>query len=263
LATDSWQLSLKEFFELRAREISEKPTIEDLSYISGRDPRIWLQENIYEDLIIDIVRQLHANCESNVLEVGCASGFIAYGLAPRVGKYFGVDLAKPALKVARRLRLGNAFFHLANGNKLTFVDHKFNSSLCYDVFTNLPSFKDGIGIIKEMLRVTKPGGCVLIGSIPDEELRNDYVAKVAIVNNDLELRFGPVDVRPSRKKDYWWPKLRAKFTKRVIPAISNYYFNRIDFLSLGNQLGVETEISDIHPLNPYAGYRFNIVYKKP
>ncbi len=263
MTLDNWQASLKEFFALRARNISDKATFEELCYISGRDPRLWSQENIYEDLICDIAKHISVGLESTVLEVGCASGFIAYGLAPRVGRYFGVDLAKPAVRVARRLGLDNASFGLADGKKLTFVDKKFDAALCYDVFTNFPSFGDGIGIIKEMLRVTKPGGRVLIGSIPDEELRKEYEARVATVNKDLQLRYGPVSIRAPGKKNSWWLKLYARWTRRADPNISCYYFTKNDFLSLGGQLSVDIEISDIHKHNPYAGYRFNVLYKKP
>jgi len=45
--------------------------------------------------------------------------------------------------------------------------------------------------------------------------------------------------------------------------VLGYYFKRTDFVELGQQLGVQVEIHDIHPLNPYAGYRFNVVYAKP
>ena len=42
-----------------------------------------------------------------------------------------------------------------------------------------------------------------------------------------------------------------------------FYFRRADFLDLGRELGLATELKDIHALNPYFGYRFNALFSKP
>ena len=104
-----------------ARQVSAVPTLEDLCYISGRDPRIWLRPEVYEDLIASILASLAAAPDSTVVEVGCASGFLACGIAPRVGRYVGVDLATSALAVAKRLPLSNAEFARVTGTASRFA----------------------------------------------------------------------------------------------------------------------------------------------
>ena len=263
MTQQAWKDSLAAFFAERARNISAVPTLEDLCYIAGRDPRIWLQPDVYEDLIDSIVTAMQAGPASSVLEVGCASGFLAKGVAPRVGKYYGVDLAKPALQVAKRLQLPNATFRPADGSKLPFADASLDAAFCYDVFTNFPQFEDGAGIIADMLRVVKPGGRVLIGSVPDEATRVAYEARTAEVGARLQAEYGPASAPQIQPRE---PSLIDKVRRLVSPPaepqIVCYYFRTENFVALGERLGADVAVSNIHRLNPYAGYRFNVVYTR-
>ena len=250
---DEWKQALQRFFAERAGEVSTAPTLEDLCYISGRDPRLWAQPRMLDDLAQSIAEQLRLDSRSRVVEVGCASGFIARILAPRVGQYLGVDLAEEALLVAERLGLSNATFRKADGVRLPLESGSVDAALCYDVFTNFPSFADGQEILAEMVRVVRPGGRALIGSIPDEARRAEYEARVGEVSRELERTTGPVLPRPARE---------GPARNGPAAAIHCYYFNRADFEALGRRLNVATVFHDIHPLNPYFGCRFNVVYEK-
>lgn len=260
---NSWKASLSAFFSERAL-LGACGSFEDQCYVSGRDPRLWSQQDIYSDLIGNILSSIEAAPKSRVLEVGCASGFLAHGVAPLVGRYVGVDIAASALQAAKNLGLGNATFQQCDGGSLPFKNGEFDSAFCYDVFTNFPSFADGAGIIEEMIRVVKPGGKVLIGSIPDEAVRVEYEARSAEVAIDLESRFGSLKSSPiaacAPEKTKWWARLFARKVSDVKPQIVCYYFSRADFELLGGSLGVQCRIEDIHRLNPYRGLRFNAVY---
>jgi SAM-dependent methyltransferase len=261
----TWKQSLRRFFAERALAVDAVPTLEDLCFISGRDARLWADPAIYDDMIKDIVAQCHLARSSTVLEVGCAAGFIARGLAPVVGSYVGIDLAPPALAVARRLGLRNADFHLGDGTRLPFDDGAFDAAYCYDVFTNFPSFTEGTPIIGEMLRAVRPDGRVMIGSIPDAAMRIEYEKRVGAVARGLEARYGPPRTRPPRPP-HWSDRLRSFWSSpaatRILPEIVCYNFEKSDFMRLGDELGVATEVRDIHPANPYRGCRFNAIYVK-
>lgn len=260
---EHWKESLVEFFAERSRDVTSEPTIEDLCYISGRDPRLWRRPGIYDDLVHSILQSAAAGPSSEVLEVGCAGGFLAYGVAPRVRQYVGVDLAAPALKVARRLRLPNATFRSADAQRLPFGDATFDAAFCYDVFTNLPDFEEGAGMIAEMLRVVRPAGRVLIGSIPDAATKAAYEASVAVVARELESEFGPSTRRERSRSPAFAQIVRRWVVSPPAPAIVCYYFDASDFVALGRTLGAEVTVSGIHAQNPYHGYRFNVVYTKP
>jgi SAM-dependent methyltransferase len=272
---DGWRERLEAFFELRARSIVEKPSLDDLCYIAGRNPLLWTDEALLNDLKINMLDLMNIDRGSSVLEVGCAAGFLANVLAASVGKYVGVDLAEAPLDVARRLSLENAEFHRAHGEHLPFSDRQFDAAFCYDVFSNFPSFAAGEPIIVETLRVVKPGGRVLIGSIPDREKVEETRAIAKKLATGFEQRIPETERAPlqSLRKEQiktghlariacflGLSRVSAHTSMEVKPEIISYYFDRKDFIALGNRLGVETKIFDIHSLNPYRGARFNAVF---
>lgn len=272
MTTDVWRDRLEAFFELRAQQIESKPSMDDLCYIAGRSPALWADPVLRDDLRNSILGLLHANSESTVLEVGCAAGFLSHLIAPSVKEYVGVDVAEAPLKVARLLGLSNASFLKVPGENLQFPAQTFDSAFCYDVFSNFPNFAAGESIIEEMLRVVKPGGKVLIGSIPDRD-KIELVQKIA---GELASGFRQQAQRPPiaaivkrSVEPNWLTRLAQYFglnyagrknSTEVKPEIVNYYFDRNDFLAFGERLRVDTQIFDIHSLNPYLGTRFNAVF---
>lgn len=278
MTSDTWRDRLEAFFEVRGRQIESKPTLDDLCYIAGRNPVLWTDQGLLDDLRDSILSLVKASPQSKILEVGCAAGFLANLVAPKVGEYVGVDLAEAPLRVARLLDLKNATFSRAAGESLNFPEQEFDAAFCYDVFSNFPSFSDGEPIIREMLRVVKPGGVVLVGSVPDRD-KTELLQKIA---NELASGYRQhverpvvVPVRAPPVKAGWLTTLARRFgmgrdeatssgdkpeITGVKPEIISYYFDQNDFVALGKRLQVDTQILDIHALNPYLGTRFNAVF---
>lgn len=259
--SNSWKVNSRDFFNLRANEIV-KNDYRAMCHVSGRNYQIWSDERLYNDLISSILIQLDLTDSSRLLEVGCATGFLAQGLAPSLLSYTGVDVAPKAVKAAKTLKIPNASFLVGDGESLKFADNTFDCAICYDVFTNFPDFKIGEDIIKEMLRVIKPNGRVMVGSVPDSELQHEYMEKVAEVTNFY-----------SNKPHHSGPKVRNGIIDKLLdklfpPIISNdpsiicYYFPKKAFIDLGKALNTKTQILSIHSQNPYFGYRYNVVYTK-
>lgn len=264
--TDIWKPSLERFFSERASHLHGDITYQDLCYVSGREPRLWSEPGLYEDMVESISTLIQASPRSEVLEVGCAAGFIARGITPGVSRYVGVDLSRAALSVARRLRIPNARFRHADGAKLPFRPGSFDAAFCYDVLTNLPSFDAAAPIITDMVRVVRSGGRVLVGSIPDAAVQGPFEERVKEVVGALDRKFGTLAPRPvDPEPDSLLARVKRRFsrTERIVPQILCYYFRREDFVALGNVLGCETRISEIHARNPYAKFRFNALYTVP
>jgi ubiquinone/menaquinone biosynthesis C-methylase UbiE len=261
---NKWMEELHAFFDSRSEEVDPKDiSIESLCYVSGRDPRLWVEPKLYEDMIGSIAQQLDLTPQHTLLEVGCATGFLALGLSPRALHYTGVDLSRKAIQVAARLNLKNATFRQAYGEHLPFPEEHFERSICYDVVTNFPTFDYLKPIVQEMVRVTKKQGKSMIGSVPDEGRSEGFKEVVQRISAQLEKNYGPVQNpiaanRSTLNLRRWY--LRS--FKRIEPRIVCYYFKRGDFMELGKELGLKTEIFDIHKDNPYYGYRFNVVYTK-
>lgn len=98
-----------------------------------------------------------------VLDVACGAGHAAETVAPLVRQVVGIDLTPELLDVgAARLRqggLGNVLLQEGNVRTLPFVRASFDVVFCR---SSLHHFEDPQGAVAEMVRVTKPGGRVVL-----------------------------------------------------------------------------------------------------
>ncbi len=108
------------------------------------------------------VRSGHA-----VLEVGCGTGAVLRALAVRVGprgRVVGVDPSRSLLRAAAGLLRGHPHrrrmtLRLADGARLPFAADRFDATLAVTVLLHVA---DSLAVVKEMLRVTRPGGRVAV-----------------------------------------------------------------------------------------------------
>lgn len=109
---------------------------------------------------------LRARC---VLDVGCGTGVITEEMTTRTrGRVVGLDINPDFL----RLREGNgAKYVLGDALHLPFADGAFDVVFCHFVLMWLRDARRGVA---EMVRVTRPGGWVLLCAEPDYGARLDY-----------------------------------------------------------------------------------------
>lgn len=102
-----------------------------------------------------------------VLEVGCGTGVIVRDLASMVGprgRVAGVDVSRAVIAGARRLcRVHPAarrmVFRVADGARLPFRAGQFDVTLAVTVMLHVA---DPLAVVREMARVTRPGGVVAL-----------------------------------------------------------------------------------------------------
>lgn len=270
MSDQAWKSSLERFFYDRATGIEHEPTLMDHCMVSAKDPRLATQPAFHSDLIDSLIEQMQVGAQSDVLEVGCASGYIACGLAPRVGRYVGVDLAAMPIVVAQKMTLPNAQFQKADGGKLPFADGSFDAAFVCDVFSNFPAFSDAEALLSELVRVVKPGGRAMAASITDATKAKEFQQHVYKVADELTAKYGPppqvftADKPGHRLVDRLKRRLKGvPPPPSAEPAIINYNFEKADFERFAKERGLEIVFHDVHRLNPYLGYRFNVVLKKP
>jgi|SRR5947209_1549942 len=258
-----WRQQSKYFFNERAAQISTAVNTATLCFVSGREQRLWNDPAMYQDLIDSIQAQLSVGSQDALLEVGCAAGFLAQGLAQRCGRYTGIDIAPSAVEVARTLKIARADFQVADGTRLPWPADSFDRVLCHFVFTNFPDFASIAQVLREMVRVTRTGGKIMAGSLPDDAGKAEFEKLVPQVNRELDRLHGPAQSIPNKlsllDRARGWLLRRVK---RIQPQVVCYYCKKADFLALGRDLGLRCEIFDSHPLDPFRGYRFNVVYTK-
>lgn len=140
----------------------DEPTVRsiaDILELRGRHPQQASIRRSYLDALGELAGL-------RVLEVGCGTGVVARDLAARVGPtghVTGVDPTHVLIDVADRLRaehgLDNASFAVEDGRTLPFSDAAFDLTAAITVLCHVPERTD---VLREMVRVTRPGGMVLI-----------------------------------------------------------------------------------------------------
>lgn len=108
-----------------------------------------------------------------VLDVGSGTGTVTEELAARTeGQITGLDL-DPAMVAYARQRGGRAAYQPGDAHDLPFRDGWFDVTACHFL---LMWCRDPGLAAREMVRVTRPGGAVLVCAEPDYGGRIDYPA---------------------------------------------------------------------------------------
>lgn len=117
-----------------------------------------------------LVNELGITKEHYVLDLGCGDGTTAIPAAKRGAKVLGVDIARNLVEAgnlrAKKSQLSNITFQHGDACNLQLEDHSFDRvvSIFGAMFAPKPN-----EVAKEMVRVTKPGGRIVMGNwIPDD-----------------------------------------------------------------------------------------------
>lgn len=119
---------------------------------------------VYTDTETELRAVLGPMCfdDKMILDLGCSWGawirrFVKWGAKPE--NIYGVDLRPNAIKAVRRLR---AKGYVAHGAALPFRDATFDLAFAMLVFTSILDSDIRCAVAEEMVRVTKPGGIIIL-----------------------------------------------------------------------------------------------------
>jgi len=127
-------------------------------------PRIqqFLQAEI--DFILGKIKQ-----DEFILELGCGFGRLLKQLSKKSNNLTGIDISEENIKYARDIYLASKSYKLLNMNaaSLRFPDDSFEKVLC--IQNGISAFHiDPEVLISEAIRVTKPGGSLILSSYSDK-----------------------------------------------------------------------------------------------
>lgn len=119
-------------------------------------------KKIFEPGRISAVRMLGTPPRGRVLEVGIGTG-LNLPLYPADIELVGIDLSEGMLKKAQEkteaLRMGNVTLKVMDASAMDLGDAEFDATLATYVISAVP---DPVAVLREMRRVTKPGGTIVI-----------------------------------------------------------------------------------------------------
>lgn len=107
----------------------------------------------------------YAKDGDKVLDYGCGNGRLLELLARKNVNYTGVDVSQKLIDIAKnKYKPENIEFYKINASQssLAFENNYFNTVYSIAVFHHIPGEELRKEIIKEIYRVTKPGGYIII-----------------------------------------------------------------------------------------------------
>ena len=115
--------------------------------------------------------QIGLAASKRILEVGCGTGAILLEMEARFsGQIFGADIDSSFLQQASYHTSRSPLIQ-ADAHALPFPTHSFDLSICHFL---LLWVEDPVSVVREMERLTRPGGYVLALAEPDYGGRIDY-----------------------------------------------------------------------------------------
>jgi SAM-dependent methyltransferase len=118
-----------------------------------------------------LFNQISLNPSMRILEVGCGTGAILQEIENRFpGNIFGLDIDRSFLPQARRHTVRSHLLQ-SDAHVLPFPSEAFDLTICHFL---LLWVKDPVCVVREMRRLTCPGGYLLALAEPDYGGRIDY-----------------------------------------------------------------------------------------
>jgi len=130
-----------------------------------------------------------------VLEVGCGSGKYSELLAPKSKKYFGLEISKPLIELAKQKceKFKNVKFFNCSAEKIPLDDNSVDVVFASWVLTAMISDEMREKSIKEILRVLNDGGEIWL-------FENHWEGEFMNLRGKKNVKFEECDIYPLIKK---------------------------------------------------------------
>jgi ubiquinone/menaquinone biosynthesis C-methylase UbiE len=136
-----------------------------------------------------VVRAAGARPDDTALDVGCGPGLLACAFARVVRQATGIDLTPAMLAQARKLQLEQGLSNLTwqegDITSLPYPDHEFSIVSCRYVLHHL---EDPLTVLKEMARVCRPGGRVVVADMAPAPEKADALNRMERLRDPSHVR---------------------------------------------------------------------------
>lgn len=146
-----------------AKPVGNLPGLDSESYARWRASDVGaITERLERRLILDLVGEVRGR---GVLDVGCGDGDLAVELSKRGARVVGIDASGSVIEAAERKATASRVgvdFRVAMAERLPFPDEHFDIVVAVTV---LCFVDDAAPVFREMARVLRPGGHLVIGEL--------------------------------------------------------------------------------------------------
>lgn len=155
-----------DYVALEAKDLEKELRLEKWR----RAARNWLADYADQrayDFVLKVINALvKLDNSAKVLDVGCGPGKWSMLFTKRFGSVTAIDVSPKMILLAeenvRKRGLENIDFHVMDVSKLNFPDETYDFVNCVTVLQHLPDDGNWQSAIREMARVTKTGGYILL-----------------------------------------------------------------------------------------------------
>jgi ubiquinone/menaquinone biosynthesis C-methylase UbiE len=182
----------------------------------------------------EILKEFLKKCKKGpILDVACGTGrlFPYYGKR----KIYGIDISKDMLKKAKK-RSKKAVLKTSDAEKIPYPSNKFLVVITSRFICHTPYYEK---VIKEMVRVLKPGGCLLI-DFPNKYSLTYFPTKFRLLTKKLRYynlftysqikdiaKRNNLEIEEIKTKAFFPPKLIPKrfhnFTRKINEKLSRIF----------------------------------------
>lgn len=116
------------------------------------------REYLWDD-ILPLLKYIKEN--DKVLDIGCGNGRLYHVLKEKQILYTGLDLSEELIKISKA-KYPEVDFMVGDMKKLPFLAGSFDAVFCIAAFHHLTTAEERLQTLREMKRVVKPGGKILL-----------------------------------------------------------------------------------------------------
>lgn len=209
-------------------EYRKKAALADPIAQTGRHPKFQAVEFLH--VVREAIALLDLRREHDLLDVGCANGLFAIVLSACCRSILGIEPVEELVGLARKnlAHCRNVRVEVGHGAAIPAPSGSFDRALMLGAIQMVPP-QEAREIFRELRRVMRTGGRLLIGPVPDARRRTSFLdpylegvraathlseeqKKEIITRNHNAYWYDPSEL------DAWWSDLGCRTTVHPLPA---------------------------------------------
>ena len=184
------------------KELFEEVYVDEyLEEDSGFNTVGWKSSYTGKDLSSEELNEFYKNAidrigllnPRKVLEIGCGSGSILLGTAPKCEKYYATDISSKAIEYIQKTINDNeeinnkvTLYNSVNTDDFVNLEEKFDTIIMNSVIQYFPNVNHLMFVIKQAISKIENKGVIFIGDVRNYTLLNEFNSAVNIYQSSAE-----------------------------------------------------------------------------